>query len=521
MPVIEHETYVPLTADERLYETCRECGNGHRQNNHVRRYNMYGGGQRVLCTRCFTSSYSVCPVDNRAADNYSMMEGEDGQQYCNYHRQTCAECGERGIYNDGVCNHCGWTCTYCRGVFSSETSSYTRDDYDEYDDEDDGLYCYNCYVQQSSSNRGIRGYGHTHPSRWFGGPLPRDPETNRRLGYYLGFELEIGTSNFNADPIHRWARQHGMEDFFDCKEDSSVSGFEIATQPFTPAYFERMVNDGRLASFFRLLNDRYPVENGRRGSRGNNEEPDGHGLHVHIGRVLFAGDDVSLAAYSYLLGQDNSKHLERIARRGPTGYCERVTKPVSVALAATQNSRPQGNRAYRAGYYPNRSAINLTNANTVEIRAFRSTRRPEELAAAVRLTYVGAEYIRFLRSESKTKGIDPKRLKWTEFVRWAGVHHPQAFAALAGLDEVPIETVGTATLEGEEFSIEDFMPEVPVAQRRTVIVSQQIIDSHGCHDPNCCPDNFRTVERSGLSAVLPPLPERPLVSAHAYMSDPF
>jgi hypothetical protein len=441
---------------------CNHCTTPGAVNNHIRNY-VQGGSYTLLCTRCVNTHYA-----------------------------TCRECGERAQHD--VCDDCGWMCYSCgvRNPESQERYWYGAESYcdgcqpDPDYDEDDAY----------TGRPGIRPYSHTHPSRWFGGPLPKD-EANKQVGFYLGFELEIGTGLMDGDPIHEWATANNLPEFFDCKEDSSVDGFEIATQPFTPEFFERLVKDGRLESFFEMLNSTYPA-----GQRGNQENA-GHGLHVHIGKVAFARDGVALAAFSYLLGADQGKHLERIARRDPTTYCERVTKPVSMTVVQHKAHGVQRDRLYRGGVFPSRGAINLANRNTVEVRAFRSTRSAEELMSAIRLVYVAAEYVRYLRAASKTRGVDPKLLAWTEFCRWAAFAHPEAFPALAGLDAPKGRVSATEPREGAEWSDLDF--EAGAEEERAPYGWVQI-NPHGCSNRNCCADNFRWADRDestvrGLAAI--------------------
>lgn len=427
-------------------------------------------GEVFVCQCCD----SHVPIGSRVEVN-----GDHVCQYCSdVHYTSCRDCnqvghreelttlrGRRGHYC-GSCVNNYEQCYSCRtyrreydvhqirsaDVLMCTGCSSFCDDCDAYVSNDDYYgdgQCNDCAGRPGGSNGGIRGYGHTHPTRWYGGPLPRTEKGQQ--GYYLGFELEITDRTGNAQGIHTWARDNQIEGFFDCKEDGSVSGFEIATQPFTPEYFETMMSDGKWDSFFAMLNTNHPL-----GNR-SNQEAEGHGLHVHIGKMAFERDDLSLAAFCYLLGQDT--HLERIGRRNPTGYCARVDKPVSVAIVHTKQERvaqyvnrhdvhgnrlppkPNSNqpgRLAQAGNYAGRNAINLQPPATVEIRAFRSTRSAQELANAVRLVYVAAEYVRWLRGgrDNGRRMISPRALHWEEFAKWVAVKFPEAFASIAGTDAI-------------------------------------------------------------------------------------
>lgn len=495
--------------------TCDECSAIDQPNNHVRNYRrVFQYGYLTLCTRCRNSQYSEChdchdmhrTVDLYDGVNYSGL----GHLFCSLHREYCEGCGSRVSYlSDDRCDECTWWCDGCGQSHSQSIESF-------FNENNDSSYCSNTMPPEPL---GVRGYGRTRPTRWFGGPLPR--EGRKQVGFYLGFELEISSSSLDATPITRWESENGMSGFFDCKEDSSVEGFEIATQPFTPQFFETIVADGRLEDFFGMLNTAYPVH--------NNEESTSHGLHVHVGKVAFGRDPVALAAYSYLLGQDDGVHLERIARREPTGYCGRVSKPVSAAVVfATQqrmNRGIQGHRLYAAGHYPGRNAINLTSGDTVEVRAFASTRHAEELVDAVRLVYVGAEYVRYLRSGSKTRGVDPKRLGWSEFCKWAGYAYPDSFDSLVGLpsSKKVRSTVKPSTVVIDQFSSEDFEPE-PVSEVVMPVAAGewQIIDPGGCQNRNCCSHNFEWVVPSPVSGLAAILRDHPVhTTAVNTVSSPF
>lgn len=349
----------------------------------------------------------------------TMTETGDGGTGCASCISTCVECDDVHLRAYGsisningryVCTDCSTTCDDCGTRFINNE-----------DDE-----CPNW--EQHSLPRGVHSYGHTHPSMWLGGPLPKkeDGKINTAVpgSYYLGIELEIYASyDQSAMPIYDWAETHlGHRDAIVCKEDSSVHGFEIVTQPMTPEMFESVDWE----SFMDLINTNHPLGPNR------NDEPTEHGLHVHIGRIAFERDDVAQAAYSYLLSQGD--HLERIGRRTAYHYCAKVKYPVSAHISTMAYRKPgvQTLKAQRRGIMAGRDAVNLQNENTIEVRAFRSTRNADYLRNAVRLTYIAAEYIRYLRVNREA--VSPKSLHWARFAEWVGEHYPEAHASIAGID---------------------------------------------------------------------------------------
>lgn len=365
----------------------------------------------------------------------------NGVEHCHDCAAECSRCSNTALQGDMatvsrdwrevlVCRNCMRTCAECDGSFyvgdmiMVHGAWYCRDDVTYCDDCDNYFTGEDCSCE-SDRVRGLTGYGKTHPERWLGGPVPKDKK-GFDLGYYIGFELEIYAQGGHVRPIHEWAADNlGYSDALDCKEDSSVEGFEIATQPMTPEFFEKVDWE----SFFEVINQKFPLDNN------NGQEWIEHGLHVHIGRAAFARDDIAMAAYCYLLGQGN--HLVRIGRREPTTYCKKVDKPVSTVIKRANNEsgkhHKQASKPQMRSLYPGRDAVNLTNGSTIEIRAFRSTRKADELRDAVRLVYVGAEYIRHLRSRGGN--VSPRALHWGEFAKWVGVHYPQAFESIAGITD--------------------------------------------------------------------------------------
>lgn len=252
--------------------------------------------------------------------------------------------------------------------------------------------------------------------------------------YFLGVELEISArGGSSAQPIYTWARENGAEDLFYCKEDGSVSGFEIVTHPMSPDYFRAF----DWAGFFRMLNQTYPLASG--------EECDEHGLHVHISRSAFKSP-VALARWSYLLNR-HAEEVYEVARRVPDHWAQRSPHAVRDALAgylSTEGSRRRykaqdhwtytdaGNEIRKSnateqygllglrkplrGHYPERYRIaNHQNSATVEIRVFKSTRSATEFRQSVGLVIDTAEYVRDL--EARREGI--RALTWDRFREYA------------------------------------------------------------------------------------------------------
>jgi hypothetical protein len=302
----------------------------------------------------------------------------------------CADCGHdpnSGIYHEkfdcpscteSVCEDNYGACPQCGACLCSDECRYPADD------------------EPDARDRGILNYSYKPYPEWFGG---------EGAPYYLGAELEISAdSDASAQPIYEWARDAGYADLFYCKEDGSVDGFEIVTHPMTPEFVTAFHWD----QFFEMINSEYPL------GRWNTEEQHQHGLHIHVSRTAFKNSVSALARFSYLLNT-NVDEMTAIARRGENHYTTFAQRPVSEVAMSNRDwcDRAQGLRwadddarakarysaygrrsltgmavtnAVRGDAYLERyRVVNLTNVATVEVRAFRSTRKASEFMDAMRL----------------------------------------------------------------------------------------------------------------------------------------
>lgn len=408
---------------------CAGCGQF--QSGLYRRYEHEG---RDHCLHCTTTCRGC---RNRVLTRSMSFDVWTHSNRCEDCLTRCGECGElfndryevrvghRGVYHADCSTECGG-CGYFYSANSDDLNWV--DDSEVYACARCSTYCETCdQYHLDHLNEGghggvanVSGYGHTSGSIWYGGPVPRNDD-GKPDGYYMGIENEITAHDGDADDVRQWARENlGHWEGMDCKEDSSVEGFEIVTQPMTPEFFESV----NWESFFDMLNERFPLPGHA------TEEPVEHGLHVHIGRVAFGRDPVAISAFCYLIGTGN--HMERIGRREPTEYCQKVRDPARVAIVqAKQGYGRQSDRLRAVGHYPGRDAINLGNPDTIEIRAFKSTRSANELRDAVRLVYLCAEYVRHLRA-TRTP-MSSRNLRWTTFSRWVALNHPEGFDSIVGL----------------------------------------------------------------------------------------
>ena len=340
---------------------------------------------KSYCTNCSRECYECSMI--RKVSN---MVTVDGYYYCRDHAPHCSNCSRVVHYLDGngLCELCRPSCPRCGSTNLSDLEE-----------------CDSCV------NGTLESYHHTHADMFLGG-APEDGH------YHLGFELEITADTYSPRTryVKEWAAKNlTTESALSCKQDGSVSGYEIVSQPMTWEFFEGVDWD----SFFDALDSVYSVDG----------ESESHGLHVHIGRCAFKSESEQ-AAFAYLLAK-NSNHLERISRRLPTHYCERSRKPVSESIASSRKlgGSKQFHRVANRTYLQ-RGAINFGNRATIEIRAGGSTRDVEEFKGQIRLVYVAAEYVRAV-SANNGGMIPTKALLWDAFTAWIATSQFAYFYDLA------------------------------------------------------------------------------------------
>lgn len=256
--------------------------------------------------------------------------------------------------------------------------------------------------------------------------------------YHVGVELEIGTGSRNATPVYEWAASQGFRELFFCKEDGSVEGFEIVTQPMTPEFFDSV----NWSAFFTMLNRAYPdYEEG---------ESSEHGIHVHVSRTAFQnGHTSSLARWLYLFNR-NRTHVVRIARRSGSSWARFAQYPVSLLLperfgcsgswdfgpecpcGCGQQTRTWIPGPGRWSQHRRRNssmgrymATNLQPPETVEVRVFRSTRDAREFQNAVHLVTSTVDFVRAMQPCHATVNAT----RWSTYREW--VSEQPRYAALS------------------------------------------------------------------------------------------
>lgn len=328
----------------------------------------------AMCNECFDEYVSnnggrdefvaCCQCDNW--DNENNMYGHDGNMYC----ESCEE------------NYWRW-CDEC-------DEGYHIDDRYEHDHdyEDDDNYSNSC----------IHNYSYKPNPVFFG--------TDK---FHLGFELEVesqgGTSRYDGAEMTQQAL--GAHAYM--KEDGSLEdGFEIVTHPHTLAIYQKEFD----WSFTKSLRSK--------GFRSWNANGNNCGIHVHVSRSGFGevGDrnpitgriTYALPLEKRILARqahelrfikliyDNQRQVERIAGRS-THFASFNDKGKLVSKVK--------HNIQEDGHY---SAVNTSNPDTLEVRVFKGSLKPERVLSALEFVHAATEYTRDLKVTGKNRA-----LSWLKF----------------------------------------------------------------------------------------------------------
>ena len=180
---------------------------------------------------------------------------------------------------------------------------------------------------------------------------------------YLGTEIEVelgGERDANAGWVVRNMPAKDGKPFVYVSHDGSLnSGFEIITQPATLGYHKALEEE--YTNVFRWL-----VSKGYRGHESLNA-----GIHVHVNRAYFGNDEEQEEAIANLLYLIE-KYWDEIIIFSRRDYekSKSYTQKIDDCYDYDDYIRHFNKTGEHSGHY---YALNITNANTIEFRMFRST----------------------------------------------------------------------------------------------------------------------------------------------------
>ena len=276
---------------------------------------------------------------------------------------VCGRCGERIWREDDVGNEdSGHLCQSCYDRYYNTCEECHRIicEEDAYYEDDDRVLCYDCH-RRHRSRYSINDYSYKpDPIFYGGGPL------------YMGVELEIdegGESESNARKILEVA--NAQENLVYIKHDGSLSdGMEIVSHPMTLEYHMKQMPWQAVLEKAKQLDYR-------------SHQAKTCGLHVHVNRTAL-GDNIAeqeevIARILYFFekhwnemlkfSRRTYKQMEQWANR--YGYRDSPSEILDHAK--------KGFRGFRY------TAVNLTNAATLEFRWTRGTLKLTSFLAVLQL----------------------------------------------------------------------------------------------------------------------------------------
>ena len=313
---------------ERSYAQCEDCGKWYPKSLVV----TVGGHKK--CLSCLSSVAFQCPHCgqwhmNTEATHEVFVNG-NSEIWCDScfteHAATCSDCGRSvprsEIHSDGRCNSC--------------YQNYYRD--------------------------AIMSYGYRPTPRFFGSGQEGDN------GLFYGVELETDTRD-SSGRNQEFARKLRSVSEVYCKHDGSlINGAEVVTHPCTLNYH---LNGG----FWEKVNAA-AIETEMRSHDINT-----CGLHIHISRLPFINHGVENYDAKIALAFEKfwADWITFSRRKG--GTVERWAARYGVTTI--EGLRPELDRCVRIGHGARYHSVNVTNANTVEIRIFRGTLKVDSIKATI------------------------------------------------------------------------------------------------------------------------------------------
>lgn len=359
---------------------------------------------------CDWCSNDTDTVDDDGNDVREQVERRgDIEQICtdcyeNYH-QSCDQCGD-AICTDGDSYewyHDEVYCSRCTNRYLSYCHSC-----EELHHVDDDLEC-----GDNGSGGIIRGYSKTGAFVFL--VSAKEQWHSEREGMvFMGPELEIEAVNGDLYDIAQIAHDIFGPHHCELKEDGSLNnGLEIVGQPMTLEYIRNVFPYKRLLEL--------------RDAGARSADTKTCGLHVHINRGFFNNRYTSMYRFMSMFHYNNEM-WKKIAGRGDVIHCswsdggyekERMLDYVRYAVSKGMN----GVRNNYERYIP----INLQNSNTIELRFFRGTLRPEVFLARLEAVDAVARYSIFTRNSINIK----KAYDWGTFRSWAEDNGYEAFTTHA------------------------------------------------------------------------------------------
>lgn len=352
-----------------------------------------------------------CAVCDTAIEPDDVFHVEPDQQVCSDCVRVCERCSDSGTSDDSYnevdgnaiwCEHCTARyanfCNRCEEHTSGSTTyiadrgdywcEYCAGDNADYCDDCDNYYaegCTDCFQEPDT----IHDYSY-RPDLIF-----HTTEGNERL--FFGMEIELECRNGRYDPAE-YAGRLEEYDLAYLKGDGSLNdGFEIVTHPMTHDFFKNEATE--FWNTLDVLRNQYRVMTWGTSTAG---------IHIHISRTGFKGGP---HMHRFLnLVYSNESLYSTIAGRESSRWAK-----FDDVLENTLALDEYGNRTWKThrgfakkitqGSNTDRySAVNTQNRDTLELRIFKSTTKPERIKAYMDLAHASVEYTRNLTLQQVKDG---------------------------------------------------------------------------------------------------------------------
>ena len=255
---------------------------------------------------------------------------------------------------------------------------------------------------------GWRGYfGTSEYARVYSRDFPEIAEHYNDL--FLGYELE--TNNRSCSNLHEAAEfllESPTHDAFDLdgqpltlgddylylKEDGSISGFEIVTHPATLEAHKRLLPREAFRSLANMGLSSWHSVNGT-----------GAGLHVHVSKASFSHSHLHKFQ---LFHYENAEFLKKFAGRDSGRWANFALQGNNYKMSDFAKGD------YSLSLSDRYHALNFVPRNTVELRYFRGSLKPETVLAVLEMVHAIWTYTRM------TTSADYRRhgFGWSNFTEW-------------------------------------------------------------------------------------------------------
>lgn len=329
-----------------------------------------------------------------------------------------------------ACTDDAVVCGDCNNAVSQQYSQYVRhtdicdrclsasysfcDNCDEYYSDD---YCSDCgeYGNDGDSEYGsslIHDYSF-RPEPFFYISAEHATTRDPRNISVTGFELEMEAVNCTVSEGAQLA-QHIFGDRTYLKYDGSLShGFEMVSHPLSRDYAINVFPYQRLRELSQL---------GMRSAQTRT-----CGLHIHINRSFFRQHPTTMYRFMSMFYQ-NADKWKQIAGRSESSYASWSEYELGQMLRYTKGLARQSHE-YNSDRYV---ALNLQPRNTIELRFFKGTLRPQTFIARIEAAHAVAEYAYATRNNVSIKSAHD----WERFREWTqrnGFTHFDTYANEKGV----------------------------------------------------------------------------------------